>query len=73
MDINVLGLPTSLLLGRSNLVPHVNTDVGDVVLARVQEVDECHNVVLTMKGQVSADRMQVPLSPFQFSTLTVCG
>ena len=25
-------------------------DVGDVVLARVQEVDECHNVVLTMKG-----------------------
>lgn len=25
-------------------------DVGNVVLARVQEVDECHNVVLTMKG-----------------------
>jgi len=25
-------------------------DIGDVVLARVQEVDECHNVVLTMKG-----------------------
>ena len=25
-------------------------DVGDCVLARVQEVDECHNVVLTMKG-----------------------
>ena len=24
--------------------------IGDVVLARVQEVDECHNVVLTMKG-----------------------
>ena len=25
-------------------------DVGDSLLARVQEVDECHNVVLTMKG-----------------------
>ena len=25
-------------------------DIGEVVLARVQEVDECHNVVLTMKG-----------------------
>ena len=25
-------------------------DIGDVVLARVQEVDESHNVVLTMKG-----------------------
>ena len=25
-------------------------DVGDSALARVQEVDECHNVVLTMKG-----------------------
>ena len=25
-------------------------DVGDSSLARVQEVDECHNVVLTMKG-----------------------
>ncbi|HIF45532.1 MAG TPA: hypothetical protein EYQ73_01900 [Candidatus Poseidoniales archaeon] len=25
-------------------------DVGDVMLARVQEVDEAHNVVLTMKG-----------------------
>lgn len=25
-------------------------DVGDVAIARVQEVDECHNVVLTMKG-----------------------
>lgn len=24
--------------------------IGDVALARVQEVDECHNVVLTMKG-----------------------
>lgn len=24
--------------------------IGDVVMARVQEVDECHNVVLTMKG-----------------------
>ena len=28
----------------------IHMDVGDVVLARVQEVDECHNVVLTMKG-----------------------
>lgn len=28
----------------------MHMDVGDVVLARVQEVDECHNVVLTMKG-----------------------
>ena len=27
-----------------------NMGIGDVVLARVQEVDECHNVVLTMKG-----------------------
>ena len=25
-------------------------DIGDSALARVQEVDECHNVVLTMKG-----------------------
>ena len=25
-------------------------DIGDAALARVQEVDECHNVVLTMKG-----------------------
>ena len=25
-------------------------DVGDVMLARVQEVDEAHNIVLTMKG-----------------------
>ena len=25
-------------------------DVGDCILARVQEVDETHNVVLTMKG-----------------------
>ena len=24
--------------------------IGDAALARVQEVDECHNVVLTMKG-----------------------
>ena len=25
-------------------------DIGDVMLARVQEVDEAHNIVLTMKG-----------------------
>ena len=25
-------------------------DVGDVMLARVKEVDEAHNIVLTMKG-----------------------
>lgn len=28
----------------------IHMDVGDVMLARVQEVDEAHNVVLTMKG-----------------------
>ena len=25
-------------------------DIGDVMLARVQEVDEAHNIVITMKG-----------------------
>ena len=25
-------------------------DIGDIMLARVQEVDEAHNIVLTMKG-----------------------
>ena len=28
----------------------VHMDIGDIMLARVQEVDEAHNIVLTMKG-----------------------
>ena len=30
--------------------PKEHADVGDVMIARVQEVDESHNVVATMKG-----------------------
>jgi len=28
----------------------LHMDIGDIMLARVQEVDEAHNIVLTMKG-----------------------
>ena len=46
--------------------------IGDVVLARVQEVDECHNVVLTMKGVGLRRLNQEPLSTSQSITSTAC-
>ena len=44
-------LPMSLLLGRLNSDQHdKHLGIGDAALARIQEVDETHNMVLTMKG-----------------------
>ena len=45
-----------------------HADVGDVMIARVQEVDESHNVVATMKG-VGLRNLEGAIVPFSVNAI----
>ena len=46
-----------------------HADVGDVMIARVQEVDESHNVVATMKGVGLRKLGQGAIVPFSVNAI----